>query len=281
MIPFNRLLSLWVSEANYFQTWRGLCLSRAPGEKPNSDYLTGISGPPHNASSPLRGNPNKEQGLGRGEGGPSPTRGRFPSSCLPRGWEAGDLEFTLLSCLFFPQTGSLLLSSLSERVRGCRPGHKGGLGRNLWACRVIHQTLPCCQLRPLPTQFPFQLLLGGGVLGGASPPTLEPCHNPAATRIPGPWGGGSSGGTPETLGKGQRLPPPTRSKSVKTQQVAMAWRKVAFVAVSKSPAWPRDRNKCWSLGEGEGEGQQAVPGACNDLPSPPLSNLVMGTLGLA
>lgn len=214
---------------------------------------------------------------GQREGGPSPTSGRFPSSCLPRGWEARDLEFTLLSCLFFPQTGSLLLSSLSERVRGCRPGHKGGLGRNLWACTVIHQTLPCCQLWPLPTQFPFQLLPGP-----PPPPALEPCHNRAAKRIPGPGGGGlQGGGTPETLGKGQRLPPPTHSKCVKTQQVAVAWRKVAFVAVSKSPVQLRDRNKCWRLGEGEGKGQQAVPGASSDLPSPLLSSLMTGILGLA
>lgn len=68
---------------------------------------------------------------------------------------------------------------------------------------------------------------------------------------------------------------------MKTQQVAVAWRKVAFVAVSKSTVQLRDGNKCWRLGEGEGKGQQAVPGASNDLPSPPLSNLVTETLGLA
>lgn len=146
-----------------------------------------------------------KSGAGQREGGPSPTPGRFPSSCLPRGWEARDLEFTLRSCLFFPQTGSLLLSSLSERVRGCRPGHKGGLRRNLWACRVIHQTLPGCQLWPLPTQLPFQLLLAP-----PPPPALEPCHNRAAKRIPGP--GGAAGAHQRHWEKGNgSLPPLTRN----------------------------------------------------------------------
>lgn len=162
--------------------------------------------PPHLTTQPLHfeGILTKNRvGWAEGRGTHSPTPGRFPSSCLPRGWEARDLEFTLLSCLFFPQTGSLLLSSLSERVRGCRPGHKGGLGRNLWACRVIHQTLPCCQLWPLPTQFPFQLLPGP-----PPPPALEPCHNRAAKRIPGPGGGAAGRGHTRDTGKRATAPSP-------------------------------------------------------------------------
>lgn len=175
MIPFNLLLSLWVSQANYFHTRR---VSVYPVRPEKNSTVTIQTALPHRLlrtpSQPLHfeGILTKSR-AGQREGGPSPTLGRFPSSCLPRGWEARDLEFTLLSCLFFPQTGSLLLSSLSERVRGCRLGHKGGLGRNLWACRVIHQTLPCCQLWPLPTQFPFQLLPAPHLLLLRSPVTTR------------------------------------------------------------------------------------------------------------
>lgn len=62
---------------------------------------------------------------------PSPTSLQ-PSPGLPRA-QAGDLASALLRRLFFARTGSLLLSSLSERARGCGPGHKGGLGRDLSA----------------------------------------------------------------------------------------------------------------------------------------------------
>lgn len=60
-----------------------------------------------------------------------------PTACSPApaapGPRAGDLASALLRRLFFTRTGSLLLSSLSERARGCEPGHKGGLGRDLSA----------------------------------------------------------------------------------------------------------------------------------------------------
>lgn len=78
----------------------------------------------------LRGILRKNKGRAVGKG-TQPRPDLLPSSCLPQGPEARDLALTPLSGLFFPLTGSLLLSSLSERVRGCRPGHKGGLGRNL------------------------------------------------------------------------------------------------------------------------------------------------------
>lgn len=100
----------------------------------------------------------KEPGSGGGKG--------TPSLDLPRGPGAKDLAPTLLSCLFFCRTGSLLLSSLSERVRGCRLEHKGGLGRALSACRVIHQTLPP---PPAANTSPFPLSSPSSCCGAPAP----------------------------------------------------------------------------------------------------------------
>lgn len=126
----------------------------------------------------------KEPGSGGGKG--------TPSLDLPRDPGAKDLAPTLLSRLFFCRTGSLLLSSLSERVRGCRLEHKGGLGRALSACRVIHQTLPPPSL---PTPAPSHSVPPPAAVGPLPPLVPEPCHigegaecaeNP---RLPWGWGG--------------------------------------------------------------------------------------------
>lgn len=81
---------------------------------------------PHSECSRRAGGP----GLRQRDGPPPPACSPAPASPGPR---AGGLASAPLRRLFFARTGSLLLSSLSERARGCGPGHKGGLGRDLSA----------------------------------------------------------------------------------------------------------------------------------------------------
>lgn len=196
----------------------------------------------------------------RGED-PAPAPDLLPSFASPGAQRPG--IWSSPCCAAFSSFGlEAFCSAACQRVRGCRRGHKGGLGRNLSACRVIHQTLsrlpalaPSHSI-PLPAAaaphpHPLRLL---------SPVTLGSKENPR------PWGG--RGGTPQTLGKGQRLPPPTIPQCVKTQQVAVAWRKVAFVALSESRSLLKG-NKCGGgWGKGRGEDGRAVPGAHSYLPSP-------------
>lgn len=158
-----------------------------------------------------------------------------------------------------PRLEAFCLAACQERVRGCRPGHKGGLGRNLWACRVIHQTL---SRLPAPTpshSIPLPAAAGPHPLWLLSPVTW------VAKRISGP--GGAEGTHHRHWEKANGCLPRIHPQCVKTQQVAVAWRKVAFVALSESPHPASERNKCWRRwGQGR-ERDRATPHWSVFLPS--------------
>lgn len=172
------------------------------------------------------------------------------------------MELALLRCLFFPRTGSLLLSSLSERVRGLQAGTQRGIREKpLGPQSNPSNSLPAASTGPFPLNSPSSCHRPPHPLRLLSPVTSGSTENPR------PWGGRR--GTPQTLGKGQRPPPPTHPQCVKTQQVAVAWRKVAFVAL-RAPAQLLKGNQCEEAGGrgGEKTARRAVPGAHSLLPSP-------------
>lgn len=144
----------------------------------------------------------------------------------PPGPRGQGFSVRLLRCLFFTRTGSLLLSSLSERARGLQAGTQRGIREKpLGPQSNPSNSRPAASTSPFPLNSPSSCCGPPGPLQLMSPVMLGSKENPR------PWG--ASGGTPQTLGKGQRPPPRTQPRCVKTQQVAVAWRKVAFVALSE------------------------------------------------
>lgn len=110
---------------------------------------------------------------GWAEGGrsvPSPPGSLAPAR-LPWGPEARDLERACWAA-FSSLRREAFCSAACQRARGgCRLGHKGGLGRNLQAHRVIHQTLP-----RLPASAPSHSIPLPAAGGPPPPPAPEPCH---------------------------------------------------------------------------------------------------------
>lgn len=89
----------------------------------------------------------------------------------------------LLRCLFFARTGSLLLSSLSERARGLQAGTQRGIREKpLGLQSNPSNSLPAASTGPFPLNSPSSCR-GPPTPSGSGALSLR-----AAQRIPGPGG---------------------------------------------------------------------------------------------